>query len=47
MPKRKYKHKVKKDTKTIGQLIKENHWSVVGLAKSLNITKEDLKKWVQ
>lgn len=31
--------------KTIGQLIKENHWSVRGLAKSLRITKEDIKKW--
>ena len=31
--------------KTIGQLIKENHWSVQGLADSLKITKEDIIKW--
>ena len=31
--------------KMIGQLIKENHWSVKGLADSLKITKEDIIKW--
>ena len=31
--------------KTIGQLIKENHWSVQGLSDSLKITKEDIIKW--
>ena len=31
--------------KTIGQLIKENHWSVQALADSLKITKEDVIKW--
>ena len=31
--------------KKLGQLIKEKHWSVMGLAKSLNITKEYIIKW--
>jgi len=31
--------------KKLGQLIKEKHWSVMGLAKSLNITKEHIIKW--
>jgi hypothetical protein len=31
--------------KTVGQLIKENHWSVQRLAVAINITKEDIIKW--
>ena len=31
--------------KTIGQLIKEDHWSTRGLAVTINITKEDIQKW--
>ena len=31
--------------KTVGQLIKENHWSVQRLAVEINITKEDIIKW--
>ena len=31
--------------KTVGQLIKENHWSVQGLKASLHITKEHIIKW--
>ncbi len=31
--------------KTIGQLVKDKHWSVQGLAKAINITKEDIRKW--
>jgi len=31
--------------KTIAQLVKDKHWSVQGLAKSINITKEDIQTW--
>ena len=31
--------------KTIAQLVKDKHWSVQGLVKSINITKEDIQKW--
>ena len=31
--------------KTVGQLIKDNHWSVQGLKASLHITKEHIRKW--
>ena len=31
--------------KTVGQLIKENHWSVQGLKASLHIKKEHIRKW--
>ena len=31
--------------KTIGQLIKEKHWSVDRLAVAINITREDIRKW--
>ena len=31
--------------KTVGQLIKENHWSVQGLKASHQITKEHIRKW--
>jgi hypothetical protein len=31
--------------KTIGQLIKEKHWSVDRLVVAINITKEDIRKW--
>ena len=31
--------------KTIGQLIKEKHWSVDRLAVAIRITKEDIRKW--
>ena len=40
-----YKQQVKPDTKKIGQLIKEKHWSVDRLAVAINITKEDIIKW--
>ena len=33
--------------KTIGQLIKEKHWSVDRLVVAINITKEDIKKWAR
>ena len=33
--------------KTIGQLIKEKHWSVDKLAVAINITKEDIRKWAR
>ena len=33
--------------KTIGQLIKEKHWSVDRLAVAIRITKEDIKKWAR
>ena len=31
--------------KTIGQLVKDKHWSVQGLVKFINITKKDIQKW--
>ena len=31
--------------KKVGQLIKENHWSVQGLKASLHITKAHIIKW--
>jgi|3_EtaG_2_1085321.scaffolds.fasta_scaffold03038_13 DNA-binding transcriptional regulator YiaG len=40
-----YKQQVKPDTKKIGQLIKEKHWSVDRLAVAINITKKDIRKW--
>jgi gas vesicle protein len=44
---KKYRTKVKKDTKTIGQLAYEKHWSVVGLIKSLNYKQEELDTWAK
>ena len=31
--------------KSIGQLVKDKHWSVEGLAKAINITQEEIRKW--
>ena len=47
MPIKKYRTKVNKDIKTIGQLAYEKHWSVEGLVKSLNYRREDILKWVK
>ena len=47
MIEKKYRTKVKKDTKTVGQLIEDKHWSVEGLRASLNITKEHIIKWAK
>ena len=44
---KKYRSKVKRDTKKVGQLAYENHWSVVGLVSSLKYTTEELEKWVK
>lgn len=41
------KREAGKIKKTIGQLIKENHWSVEGLMTSINYTKEEINKWVK
>ena len=40
-----YRQQVKPDTKKLGQLIKEKHWSVDRLAVAINITREDIIKW--
>ena len=40
-----YKQQVKPDTKKIGQLIKEKHWSVDRLAVAINITRDYIIKW--
>ena len=41
-----YRQQVKPDMKkTIGQLIKEKHWSVDRLVVAINITKKDIQKW--
>ena len=44
---KKYNRKRKIGTKNVGELILENHWSVQGLSKSLNITKEYVKTWAK
>ena len=31
--------------KSIAQLVKDKHWSVEGLAKAINITQEDIRRW--
>jgi len=42
---KKYRTKVKPDTKTVGELAYNKHWSVKGLIASLNIKQEDINKW--
>jgi hypothetical protein len=44
---KKYRTKVKKDTKTIGQLAYEKHWSVEGLIKSLNYKQQEIEEWLK
>jgi hypothetical protein len=44
---KKYRTKVKKDTKTIGQLAYEKHWSVEGLIKSLNYKQQEIEAWLK
>ena len=31
--------------KSIAQLVKDKHWRVEGLAKAINITQEDIRRW--
>ena len=40
-----YRQQVKPDTKKLGQLISEDHWSTRQLAVAINITREDIIKW--
>ena len=40
-----YRQQVKPDTKKLGQLISEDHWSTRQLAIAINITKKDIQKW--
>jgi hypothetical protein len=44
---KKYRSKLKPDTKKIGQLVYEKHWSVVGLVSSLKYTTKELEKWAK
>ena len=44
---KKYRSKLKPDTKKVGQLAYEKHWSVEGLVASLKIKQEDIKRWVK
>ena len=44
---KKYRTKVKPDTKTVGELAYNKHWSVEGLVASLKIKQEDIKRWVK
>ena len=44
---KKYRTKVKPDTKTVGQLAYEKHWSVEGLIKSLNYKQQEINKWLK
>jgi hypothetical protein len=44
---KKYRTKVKPDTRPVGQLAYEKHWSVEGLVASLKIKQEDIKRWVK
>ena len=42
-----YRQQVKPDTKEIGQLISEDHWSTRRLAIAINITRKDIQKWAE
>ena len=44
---KKYRTKVKPDTKTVGQLAYEKHWSVEGLIASLNYKQEEIDTWLK
>ena len=44
---KKYRTKVKQDTKTVGQLAYNKHWSVEGLIKSLNYKQQEINKWLK
>ena len=44
---KKYRSKLKPDTKKIGQLAYEKHWRVVGLMSSLKYTTKELEKWAK
>jgi|TARA_R110002012_G_scaffold56366_1_gene144398 hypothetical protein len=44
---KKYRTKVKPDTKTVGQLAYNKHWSVEGLIASLNIRQEEIDAWLK
>ena len=44
---KKYRTKVNKDIRTIGQFANDKHWCVEGLVKSLNYRREDILKWAK
>ena len=44
---KKYRTEVKPDTKTVGQLAYNKHWSVKGLIASLNIRQEEIDAWLK
>ena len=44
---KKYRTKVKPDTKTVGQLAYNKHWSVEGLIKSLNYKQQEIEAWLK
>ena len=44
---KKYRTKVKPDTKTVGQLAYKKHWSVEGLIKSLNYKLQEIEAWLK
>ena len=44
---KKYRTKVKPDTKPVGKLASEKHWSVEGLIASLNIKQEEIEAWLK
>jgi len=44
---KKYRTKMKPDTRPVGQLANEKHWSVVGLIKSLNYKQQEIDKWLE
>ena len=44
---KKYRTQVKRDKKKVGQLAYENHWSVVGLIKSLHYKQEEINTWAK
>ena len=44
---KKYRSKLKPDTKKVGQLAYNKHWSVEGLIASLNIKQEEIDAWLK
>ena len=44
---KKYRTKVKPDTKTVGQLASKKHLSVEGLIKSLNYKQQEIEAWLK
>jgi len=44
---KKYRTKMKPDTRPVGKLASEKHWSVEGLIKSLNYKQQEIDTWLK